>query len=172
MKKVKLLALVVLFIAGPSFAEECKVAPGFDAGEKFPLFDMAMCYLETPKGIVLKVKRKDNKLRFLSYHEVEGKSHRCSLSEDVKGDTGLDIIVGEVIQKFHPSFGAKERFLYIFDCQLKNPRQPVNFSQLFTPGGVKVVVIDPVTKYDQWGNKYNWRWPEDDERLLNILGKK
>lgn len=172
MKKIILLVFFVLFFAGQSYAEDCEAAPGFDANEKFPLFDMAMCYLETPKGVVLKVKKKDNKLRFLSYHEIDGKSHRCSLSEEVKRDTGLDIIVGKVVKKFHPSFGAKERFLYIFDCQLKNPQQPVNFSQMFTPAGVKIVVIDPISKYDEWGAKYNWRWPEDEKRLLEILNNK
>ena len=84
----------ILFLFGPSSDAlgSCEVVPGFDANEKFQLFDMAACFVATKKGVVLKVKRKDNKLRFPAYHEIGKESARCAAYRGFREDTNLEIL--------------------------------------------------------------------------------
>ena len=163
--------IFILFLFGPSSnaLANCEVAPGFDANEKFQLFDMAACFLATKEGVVLKVKRKDNKLRFPAYHETGKESPRCAAHRGFREDTNLEILVGRVIHKFHTSFGAKERVIYVFNCPLKDPSESVRFNKLFSPSGEKMVLIDPRSQKDKIGNIYQWRWPDDGNAILKLF---
>jgi hypothetical protein len=161
----------VLFLFGPpsDALGNCEVAPGFDANEKFHLFDMAACFLATKDGVVLKVKKKDNKIRFPAYHEIEKESPRCTANRGFRADTNLEILVGEVVHEFRTSFGAEERIIYVFNCQLKHPSESVRFSKLFSPSGEKMVLIHPLSQKDKVGNIYQWRWPDDGKAILKLF---
>jgi hypothetical protein len=52
---------------------------------------------------------------------------------------------------------------------LKQARESVRFSKLFSPSGEKMVLIDPRSQKDEVGNIYQWRWPDDGKAILKLF---
>lgn len=170
MTSIKVCLCLIIFSLSPlQVWADCPVVPGLDPHEKFDNFSSAGCFLAFPEGAAVKIKRKDNKSRFLSYHIGPDDSVRCGLSRKLEEDTGLTVNVGKVLHTFHPSWGAKSRLIYIFECKLRSPEDKPKGRPTFNPKGIKIAIVNPDTMEDRWGERYEWKFLEPDWKLLKML---